>query len=227
LPALDRGAAAQGGVEPPPPPFPALGGIELPHGQPAVRLGETLALDGVHLGGPSPTAIFSHPLLPQPLRIAAAVNADGSRAEVTLPNAPADQAKWPAGAYALTLAPDAARTLTTSAITLALAPRITAITPAIVVGGKAKLDAQGALTLTVKFSPQVWKEQRLTLLFGSQAVDAGPRSGKVDQFTFKVPAAPLGKQFVRLRVEGVDSLVIDYTAATPALDATQAVEVVP
>jgi uncharacterized protein DUF4255 len=227
LPALDRGAAAQGSVEPPPPPFPTLGAVVLPDGQPSARMGEALTLTGFHLDGPSPTAIFSHPLLTVSLRLGAVVDADGLTARVTLPNAPADQPKWPAGVYAVTLAPDASRSAVTTTATLALAPRITAITPAIAVGGKAKLDAQGALTLTLKFSPQVWKEQRLTLLCGSQAVDAGPRTGKVDQFTFKVPAAPLGRQFVRLRVDGVDSLVIDYAAPSPAFDLTQSVEVVP
>jgi hypothetical protein len=146
---------------------------------------------------------------------------------VTLPDTAPAQAAWPAGVYAVTLSPDTTGAPSTNAVSLALAPRIVQITPATVVGGKAKLDGQGALTLTVKLSPQVWKQQRLTLLLGAQAVDASPLTTAVDQFTFKVPAAPLGRQFVRVRVDGVDSLIIDYAAAVPAFDLLQSIEVVP
>jgi Pvc16 N-terminal domain len=226
LPALGRGVAAQGSTDAPPPPFPSIASVGLPNGQPAIRLGESVSFDGDHLDGPSPTASFSHPLLAAPLTVAATVTA-GTHAAVTLPSGPAAEAAWPPGAYAVTLTPGGAGAPVTGAVSVVLAPRIVQITPAIVVGGKAKLDAQGALPLTVQFSPQVRPEQRLTLILGSRAVDADPRTAAVSQQSFLVPAAPLGRQFVRLRVDGIDSLVVDYGAAPPAFDLAQSVEVVP
>jgi hypothetical protein len=227
LPVLSRSGVAQGSVAPPLPPFPALSGVQLPAGQPSVRLGEAVVFTGFHLDGASPTAFFSAPLLAAPLPLSATVDAAGAKATVTLPDTPAAQVAWPAGVYAATLSPAITNGPVTNAVSLAIAPRIVQITPATVVSGKAKLDSQGALTLTVKLGPQVRKEQRLTLLLGAQAVDAGPRTSAVDQFTFKVPAAPLGRQFVRVRVDGVDSLIIDYAAVVPAFDLLQSVEVVP
>ncbi|HVO10136.1 MAG TPA: DUF4255 domain-containing protein [Vicinamibacteria bacterium] len=226
LPVLDRSVAAQGSTEPPPPPFPDIASVTLPNDQPAVRLGESVAFDGDHLDGPSPAASFSHPLLATPRTLAATVTV-GTHAVVALPNGPADQAAWPAGLYSVTLTPGGPDAPATGAVPLTLAPRIVQITPAIAVGGKAKLDPQGGLGLTVQFSPQVRPEQRLTLLLGAIAVDAGPRSAPVAQQSFLVPAAPLGRQFVRLRVDGVDSLVVDYAATPPAFDLAQSVEVVP
>jgi hypothetical protein len=227
LPVLTRTVGASPSVAPPPPPFPALTGVDPQNGQPSARLGEPIVLDGFNLGGSAPTAFFSTPLLTTPISLVVTVNPDGTAATATLPNDAAAQPAWPAGVYTVSESPTGTGATATNAVTFSLAPTITAITPATVVGGKAKLDPSGALIVTLQFSPQVWPVQRLTLLLGSASVDAPARAGKVATFTFTVPAAPLGRQFLRLRVDGVDSLIIDYTATTPVFDLTQSVEIVP
>lgn len=225
LPVLHRRVRASPSLAPPPP-FATLTGVELPHDQPGARLGEEVTLDGYNLGGTAPAAILSTPLRTVPAMLPVVVTADGRTATLTLPDDAAAQPAWPAGVYSVSETPTGVPAAATSALTFALAPRVTKITPAIPVGGKAKVGAGGTLGLTVDVSPQVWPAQRLTLLVGSIAIDAGPRPGKVGSFAFAVPSAPLGVQYVRVRVDGVDSLIIDYAASPPAFDATQSIEVI-
>jgi hypothetical protein len=224
LPALSRGVGATPSTEPP---TPVIQNVEFALHQPSARLGESIVLEGLHLSGSAPTAFLELALLEAPKALAAAVDVGGKKATIQIPNDAAAQLQWPAGTYSVSLSPTATGSEKTAPVFVAIAPRITAITPANLVGGKAKLDAQGALKLTLTVSPQVWPEQRVTLLLGSRSVDAGKRNDKTDSLTFEVPKAPLGRQFVRLRVDGVDSLIVDYSAAVPVFDVAQSVEVVP
>jgi hypothetical protein len=224
LPVLSRGVTPAPSLEMP---VPAVSGVEYAQQQPSARLGESVVLQGQHLNGAGPVAFLSQPLLANSQSLAASVDAAGRRATVQLPNDAAAQPAWPAGIYSAVVSPTGNAANATAPISLSLAPRITSITPANVVGGKAKLDAQGTLKLSLGFSPQIWPEQRVTLMLGSRSVDAGKRASKVDTLEFEVPNAPLGVQFVRLRVDGVDSLLVDYAAPTPLFDPAQSVEVVP
>jgi hypothetical protein len=227
LPVLSRAVNAKANTDAPLPPFPALTAVDPRNGQPGARLGEEIALSGFNLDGATPTAFFSSSLVKTPVPLPATVDAKGLQAAVTLPNTAAALQAWPAGVYTVTASPANDGNLLTNALPLAIAPRILQITPATLSGTNAKLDAQHALTLTVRFSPSVWKEQRLMLLVGARTVEAGARNDLVDHFTFTLPGAGLGRQFVRLRVDGVDSLIVDYTLPVPAFDPAQSVVVVP
>jgi hypothetical protein len=90
-------------------------------------------------------------------------------------------------------------------------------------------DVDGNVAVTLTCSPEVRPEQRAALLVGGREVLAEPHPTQTDTLTFEfgnpTPADepdPV-EHFVRLRVDGVDSLLIDRTGAVPAFRNSQRV----
>ncbi len=84
-------------------------------------------------------------------------------------------------------------------------------------------------TITLECSPPVLPDQRASLLLGDREILARPHPLKVDVLTFDVKPAVPGKYFVRLRIDGVDSLLIqtddEVTPPVHTFDQTQAVNI--
>jgi len=187
------------------PPVPTLTGWSLPTGAPAAQLGETITVNGFHLDGAAVTAYFTTSLLATPLTVTAAGGATATQAGFVLPSDAAALAGWPAGAYWLTVGPDGDAGVVTNQVGFQLAPAITAVTP-----DPATVDGNGDVTLTVSFAASVWPQQQVALIVGDRLVRAPTRTTKVTQIAFLVRTAPRGPQFVRARVDGVDSRLITY-----------------
>ena len=190
----------------------------VPTGAPAARLGETVTVTGHQLAGAAVTAYFSTPLVPSPLTVAAAPGATASEARFVLPSDAAALTAWPAGTYTLAVSPDGDAEGITNKLGFVLAPAITAITP-----DPAPVDGNGDVTLTVSFAASVWPEQQVALILGNRLVRAPSRSAKVTDVAFVIRAAPRGTQLVRVRVDGVDSLLVTYP--TLAFDPSQQVTI--
>jgi hypothetical protein len=211
----DRGPAAQSTLLPP---FPALSSISIPNDQPSARLADELVLMGHHLDGQSLTVTFSSPRLTAPNQVGPLPADNPEWVSVQIPD---DPPRWPCGMYEVSVSiqkagqPDR----TTNALPLLLAPRIT-IAP-----DPAPRDANGSVTLTISCRPEVRLEQRTALLLGDREVLAGPRAPTTDRLTFVVTSAPVGDSWVRLRVDGVDSLLVDRTKTPPVFDPTQKVTI--
>jgi hypothetical protein len=136
---------------------------------------------------------------------------------VQLPN---DPEHWPAGFYTLSvLVTKEGGTRTTNELPLSLAPRINTALPITV--ARANSDA----TVILKCGPKVTPDQRATLLLGDREIKAQPHSALTDQLTFVIPSASAGTFFVRMRVDGVDSLLVDRSVKPPIFDATQKVTI--
>lgn len=216
----DRGVDAQGNLTPP---FPTLVGIAFPtERQPSAELGDTLILRGHHLDGDSLSARFSNPRLNNPLAIvlpAVITTTDTADVPVTLPNA---VTSWVAGNYTVSLIinrSDPANPIrTTNELSFSIAPRLT-IAPA------ERTHAAGDFTLTLTCSPEVRPEQRVSLLFGSREVLAQTRTTPTGSLAFDLTNVTPGEYLVRLRVDGVDSLSVNYAATPPVFDDTQKVMV--
>ena len=80
----------------------------------------------------------------------------------------------------------------------------------------------GDVTLTVTCRPEVLPSQRASLLLGSREVPAAAHDD-VDRNAHLrvVQDAPPGEHWLRLRVDGVDSLLVDRTVTPPVFDPTQ------
>jgi hypothetical protein len=122
---------------------------------------------------------------------------------------------WPAGVYTVTVDVNSDQLRTTNVLTVPLAPQITTIT---------KLTSTATeLEIEVGCTPQVWADQKVSLIIGDQQVAAEPH-GQTATVRFRLDNPPSGFTYLRLRVDGVDSLLVtDFTAAPPVYDSTKAV----
>lgn len=215
LPVLTRGAQDRGA---PPqtdliPPFPALDSVAPPNQQPSARLGDTLTLAGHDLDGTNIGVIFDHALWTAPQEVAPNPGGTSAQLTVKIPNLPA---AWPAGFYTVSVLvqrPTETYRRTTNQLSFSLSPSIT-ITP--------NSAPAGSVTLTVTCSPEVWPEQSVSLLLGDQDLPSLPVTAKTSTLAFTTSLAK-GDYFVRLRVDGVDSLLVNRSVTPPVFDPTQKV----
>jgi hypothetical protein len=196
------------------PPFPTIETLELPVPRSSVLLGDTLKLTGHDLTGDTVRVVFDSPRLEEPKRLAPEAGATAATVKVKLPNDAAARASWPPGLYTVavevTEAGPPERTRTSGSVPLRLAPVLAGPLPLseVVVGGE--------VTVAVSFAPNVLPEQRVSLLLGDRQIPSPPRAAQAGDITFAVPDAEPGEYFLRLRVDGVDSILIDLGAEPPA-----------
>jgi hypothetical protein len=224
LPILMRGSADSGFPSQADltPPVPTLYEIAPPNRQPAARLGNVLTITGVHLDGTTVPAVrFFHPALAAPVEVAADTGGTSTTLSVTIPLSGASA--WPAGFYTVeVLVERAGETFrrTTNQLTFALAPSLTIIPPI-----TPAVASPAALVYTVTVSPDVRPEQRATLMLGDIEFAAEPHPAQTDTLQFTTVGLAAGDYWVRLRVDGVDSILVDRSQAPPAFDTSQKVTV--
>jgi hypothetical protein len=205
------------------PPYPTLTGLVLPHPVANLVPGDKLVLQGSQLLGDGATVNFANPNLQAPISVPVALPGTEEEISVVIPDVPAN---WVAGFYTLTVtvtrngAPDAVKipankVRTTNALSVALAPRITGPLPLPLVVAAAK----GVTKVTVQSKPDLRPGQRVALLLDDREIAAPDRAKQSNQTTFDVPNAVANTSFrMRLRVDGVDSPIIDWTKSPPAFD---------
>jgi hypothetical protein len=215
LPVLRRGEAGQG------PSIhllgkithPLLEGIDLPQkGRLAAETGETVQIRGRGLSGLALTVVFEHPLLAAPLEIPHTELTAFSDTQITL-NLPDDPTRWRPGTYRVHVAvqPSGSPGLCVSnALPLQVAPRITT-PPVIDVAG----PPRAVFFKNLDCSPQVAAEQQAYLIVGDRAIEAAPRGGPTGTLSFGPTDLANGTYRYRLRVDGVESLFIDYDSEPP------------
>jgi hypothetical protein len=219
----DRGAQVTGAATP------TLFGFVFPNDAPAARLGDTLTIQGAQLAADTLIARFRHSLLDDFLDLTPAAERKADEIKVVLPDQgidPAVGSKWPAGFYTLSLVVQRAGLpeWSTNALALPLAPRITSISPV--------TAPAGSVTLTIECRPQVRPSQRVALLFGARTIAPQPfvlpgDPNAASTLTFQVSdAAARAEPYVaRLRVDGVDSIPVDFSGATPQFSDDQKVTI--
>jgi len=211
----DSGVAAQSNLIPP---FPTIDQVTPPNGQPTAGLGDLLVFAGHNLAGARVVVQFASARLLAPIALPVDTGATDTRMTVTIPS---DPANWPAGLYtvAAVVSRNGEPDRTSNEMPLAIAPRITSALPMTVnrTGG----DAQLQLTC----SPEVRPEQRVALLVGSREIPAGDRTAQTGELTFIVTGAVAGDFWIRLRVDGIDSQLVNYATTPPTFNATQKVTI--
>ena len=225
LPVLTRGPKDVGVFVNPSivPPYPTIGSIEPPLLQPAARLGDTVRVTGHDLDGSSTVVRFAHRLLETPNEVAIGTSTDASEIDVPIPSGPTAEQDWPAGVYSVTVSlirptEIAAHESNVAAMLLAPEPELppSSITR----------DA-GTQRVTVKLDvrPQVRPAQEAMLTLGGFTALADPISTPASSLTFELGVVPAGSQWVRLTVDGVESLLVDRTKEPPVFDPSQSVSV--
>jgi hypothetical protein len=218
LPVLTRGAGDKGVSSQASliPPFPALDQIQFPNSQTSALLGDTLVLTGNHLDGTSVGLVFNHPLWSAPVEIPPQPGGTATQVTVIVPNSPAN---WPAGFYTVSLMvqrPTETYRRTTNQLSFGLAPKIKIAPPS---------AAGPNITYTLTCSPEVRPEQYVALLLGDQEIVAQPHTTQTASLSCKAQNLSAGDYFVRLRIDGVDSQLVNRTVTPSVFDPTQKVTV--
>ena len=199
---LERGVAVQADLLPP---FPTIQTVTATSGQPAATVGATVELVGHHLDGANPTILLSN----SRFGINQAVSATGgsnTKISFTVPSVPA-------GLYQLAMQvipPGESNPRTSNGLAMVIGPEVTTALPIAVVR-----DGSGVATIVLSVQPQIQPGQVVSLLLGTQEVPHGAIMMATGTLTFAVAAAPTGEFLLRLRVDGIDSPIIDRSAVPP------------
>ena len=202
-------------------PYPALTAAIPPNEQPAIHLGQTLTLKGHDLAGTGFLARFDNPRLASSLTVNAMASVTADEVTLVIPNLPA---VWPAGNYSVSLqVTKAGQARTSNAVPLMIAPEMPIVAGE--VDGTAARDVGGTVTIVLNnLEPQVLPLQNASLVVGDHETVADPHAALTASLTFvfdKPNAPPPGAYFVRLRVDGVESLLVKRDVQPPAFDPDQ------
>lgn len=225
LPVLKRGAADRGVISVPST-APSLETLSLPHAQPALRLGEDVIFGGSQLSTANAIVRFTSLRLDAPVDVVPVAGDQAGTLRVHLADSSDDAdapTRWAPGIYTAALrvqSPDLP-TLVSNELPLALAPVVT-VSPL--------AAAAGDLTLDVTCMPRLRDGQRVLLVFDDQLIAPQSISQPADlhlptALTFALSAVAKGTYTVRLRVDGVDSIPVDFSGVTPAFAVDQQVVV--
>lgn len=197
------------------PPYPTLFSAIPPNQQPSVRPGENLTVTGHHLGGTSTKAILQHSRAPA-IEILLA-QAGETQATVPIP------ANATPGSASISLVVSGAVDRVSNTIPVPIAPVID------IAGSSAVRDGGQNLTVTIKTVHDMVPGQVATLILGESTatIDKHDTPTELTFFLPKADAPAGGSHFVRLRLDGVESIFIDRSKTPPELIQTQKLVVPP
>jgi hypothetical protein len=237
LPVLTRGKKIPGtdrdeGVSVNPdmlPPLPTLFGARPADRQPAARLGESVTIEGHRLAGTGHEVRLFHRLFDEPVTIdTVSVDPGGTKATFMLPNTSAAQSDFAAGQLSaqLRFTPNGEIVpRDTNAVPLVVAPVPVIAADPLGLPAATAVRTGGPNTpviVTLFSRPQVRPTQHAILMLDGAEAVAAPRTGPSDPLVFQFPASlPNGPYWVRLRVDGTDSLLVIRKNPVPVFDISQ------
>lgn len=211
---LEAGIAVRPSVVPA---VPLLTAAEPPLGQPVAAIGDTVLLRGQLLDGSGRSVHLHHDRLGLDidLPVLAAQLPDRPAATVAAFSLAGQQAVLPAGSYRATVrvtrpnAQGVDRVQETNPLMLTLAPQLTNLPQTVARAG------DGSATVTLNFTPALRAGQRAMLVldaadYAPEAAGATPTS-----LSFVIPEAAVGVHLVRLRIDGIDSPIVDMDFKPP------------
>jgi hypothetical protein len=205
LPVLQRNLTVQPNMLSP---LPLLTAVLPPNGQPAANLGDTVTVQGANLNGATGVLLINS-LRQIQQSITPLLNVGNASFQFVPPNlgAPGELA---AGICNLAAqVPSGPDTLNTNSLPFAIAPNISTWAPGVI--------ASGNVTLTVPCTPFLRPGQEVFLIIGDQQATANSFTTATNSPSFTYPALqPTGGLVpARMRVDGVDSPVINMAATPP------------
>ena len=226
LPVLRRGSGDEG-VFVVPIAAPSLTAIEIPHRKAAAELGDRLTLRGGELGAEGLVVEVHHLELEAPLTLTPEPDRTNSELHIQLPDpavTPVARSEWAAGFCVLSAVVQrpGLPAWRSNAMPFGLAPLMTSRSPA--------TAPAGDVTLTVTCAPQIRDGQRAVLLVGEREFEptsvttpANPTAETT--LVFQATALTAGAHVLRLRVEGVESVPVDFSVDPPQFDAAQVITI--
>jgi hypothetical protein len=192
------------------PPLPTIETVEPAGSQPAAALGQTVTLHGHHLGGASREVLLRNDRFHVDEGLAGTGPDAEDRLEFVIPVA--QVGAFPAGVYEMTarmIRPGETDPRETNRVALVVAPEITNLPQNVA------RDGDGDASFTLTFTPAVAQGQQVTLLLGQAEFAPEALVPGATSLNFVVEDAPVGKFLARLRVDGIESAIVDRTATPP------------
>ena len=154
-----------------------------------------------------------------PITVPIGANVNSDQVSVTLPDDAPAHSGWPPGNWSLALRvqrPGETELRTTNGLPMMLAPTLDLVT-----SSASRDGGTGVVTIELEFTPDVRSSQDVRLMAGGHEalpVDLSSQTGNLD---FAYPELTAGNQWLRLRVDGVDSLLVNRSRTPPEFNATQ------
>jgi hypothetical protein len=206
------------------PPFPTVDRVADPAtDQTVARLGTTVRVSGHDLDGTSTVVRFAHRLLDPPNEVVIGASADPTGIDVPIPGDAAAEAAWPAGVYTVDVSlvrPGETTPRESNVAAFLLAPE-----PGLPPSSIARDATTRQVTVTLGIRPQLRPAQEALLTIGGDSALADEQAAATSTLTFVLGDVPPDAQWVRLTVDGVESLLVDRAADPPTFDPTQSVTV--
>lgn len=200
------------------PAIPMIESIEPPGKQVVAQLDNTIIVKGHHLSGTSRAVLLTHEHFKVNEEINISTVDSDTQIDFKLPNSPA---LFPVGVYLLAVkmtVPKETAPRTTNQLSLVIAPEITTKLPP---AKSLPRNPDGSATIQLNCRPAVRVDQQASLLLGDQEINAEPfpvplppLPPSTTTLTFQVIKAKVDPirgqpQLVRLRVDGIESPIID------------------
>jgi len=226
LPVLRRGSNNEG-VFVVPVSAPSLTEIEIPNRKAAAELGDLLTIHGSDLGAEDLMVQIHHIELDTPLTLTPESGRTNQQMQIQIPDpavVPATRSEWAAGFCVLNAVVQrpSLPPWRSNAMPFGLAPLLTSRAPASAPAGN--------VNITVTCSPQIRDGQRATLLVGEREFEAAsvttPANPAAETtLVFNTTSLTVGDYAIRLRVEGVDSIPVDFSLDPPQFDTNQVISI--
>jgi len=203
-------------------PAPSLNGLRFVNQKPSAELGDTVTLLGKQLSDVNTLVRLQHPELNSSIDIQPEVPINESEMVLQIPAFSDDAelgSKWPAGFYSLSLVTKApgVPAVVSNAVSMPLSPSIESIDP--------RVAPAGNIVFTIECLPQIRNGQKVCLLFGELIIPsdtvitpADPISRTILSFTVNNAQSKATPYVLRLRVDGVDSIPVNFSGETAEFD---------
>jgi hypothetical protein len=212
LPVLSRGPVVSGrdrGVVVEPSllaPLPTLQSVVPRSLDPVATVGGIVDLNGHHLDGAGGTVLLTNDRFQIAQEVAVDFGGSSAAQPFTVPDLPVGFYQV---ALRVTLSGET-NPRTSNQLALIIGAEITSPSPINVTR-----DGAGTATIAVDFHPQARPGQSVSLLLGTRQILAGPIAAATGTLSFIVDNAPTGDHLLRLRIDGIESPIIDRLAKPP------------
>ena len=191
-------------------PLPTLEAI-LPAGnQPVMQLGQITRIEGHHLDGSTRNVHLRNDRFDIDETIAASGSSAEDHMNLLIP--PASAADFPVGIYDITVSvvmPSETQPRTSNRLATVIAPSITNLPMNVV------RDGSGDAHIALNFTPALRPGQTVSLLLGSEEILPEAFIAPTTALTFIARDAAVGAPLARLRIDGVDSPIVDRSTMPP------------
>lgn len=206
LPVLVRNLTARPSLAPT---VPTLAAVVPAGKQTVVELGTTATLEGFALGGTLREVVLTNDRF-EIEEILPVTGGNATRLEFTIPTNRA--ADFPAGIYRVSARvqlPGEPEPRVTNQLALTVAPTITNVPLAVTrVGGTA--------SFALDFVPELREGQSVSLVLSGTEYAPQAFAAPATTLNFEIPNAPPGDHLARLRIDGIDSPIINPATTPPA-----------